>query len=643
MRYRPDIDGLRTVAVGLVLLFHANLGVTGGFIGVDVFFVISGFLITRTISDAHDRGGFSILTFYDHRARRILPALVPLLLAASVAAGLLMLPKDFSEFGKSLAATAVFASNIQFWRASGYFASDAALNPLLHTWSLGVEEQFYIFFPILMIGLFRFGVRARMLVLAVLAVFSFVLSWLLLNHFSDFTFYMLPTRTWELLVGSLLSFSLVNAPRPAVAQISGIAGLALIFGSAAVLGPTSLFPGPAAAPSVIGAALVIYAGLGAQRTAAGTLLSTPPFRFVGLRSYSLYLWHWPILVFYSYVTGREPQGLVSLALLLASLIMASLSYRFVEQPWRRRSPGTPVAVAPLVGLGAMAILFLGGAGLFLGHGFPQRLPAEVVAAAEYASSAPPQECLVRKADQIDAKLLCRIGDPTAAPTWVLWGDSHGWALKASFSAWLAERHEAGWVVNSPGCAALAGYRRDGYETDCRAVGDGALDFILHHDVSNVIMVSAWTNWFSFHTDFVDEESSGHSKAESTAVISRAFTHTLTRLHDAGIKVWICDPLPQARTVVPEAIAKSMLFGGDRQMAFSEQEYRQRNADFFRVLAGSADEICGRFEVERALCSTGICAVVNDRGPLYFDNNHPAAFQTDYFAALLKSSVAESCD
>jgi peptidoglycan/LPS O-acetylase OafA/YrhL len=642
MNYRSDIDGLRTVAVSLVLLFHAHLGVSGGFIGVDVFFVISGFLITRTISDAHERGGFSIVVFYDHRARRILPALTPLLILTTAAALILMLPTDLLEYGKSLAATALFSSNIQFWRASGYFDTTSATNPLLHTWSLGVEEQFYIFFPLLMMLLFRTGLRNRVLVIAALALASFVLSCITLDRYPDFTFYLLPTRAWELLVGSLLSFREIPRPRPLVAQLCGLVGLASIFISVFTLEETSPFPGLSAAPSVFGAALILYAGTSNAATLVGRLLSTPPFRFIGLRSYSLYLWHWPILAFYTYVTNRAASGLVGAGLLLVALVLASLSYRFVEQPWRRRRPETPVARAPLIGLTAMAGVFVFGAALFFGHGFPQRLPDEVRVIEARAESKPPRDCIIGKAADIDDQHLCRIGDSAAEPHWVFWGDSHGWAMQASFSLWLAKRHAAAWVITSPGCPASAGIGHVGYSTDCRAVGDAALNFALNHPVSDVILISAWTNWFSLHDDFVDDQSKVRSKAESTAVVTRGFSRTVSRLHDAGVHVWVVDPLPQAKSKVPQTIAKNMLFGGSRPLAYTIEDYYRRNRDFFSALTANRSNICGRLELERTLCASGQCAVENEAGPLYFDNNHPADFQAGYFAALLDSGVTQAC-
>jgi peptidoglycan/LPS O-acetylase OafA/YrhL len=642
MKYRTDIDGLRTIAVGLVLLFHAGLGVSGGFIGVDVFFVISGFLITRTISDAHERGRFSVLVFYDHRARRILPALVPQLLATTIAAAFLMLPLDLSAYGRSLAATALFSSNIWFWRSAGYFDTTSATNPLLHTWSLGVEEQFYIFFPLLMTLLFKAAMRWRVATIGGIALVSFVLSYVMLERAPEFTFYQLPTRAWELMVGSLISFRGLPQPRPAIAQLCSLGGLAAIMASALTLTDTSPFPGPVALPAVVGAALIIYAGAGGAPTAVGRLLSTPPFRFIGLISYSLYLWHWPLLVFYSYVTNRDPEGIIAAGLLLAAIAIAAASYRFVEQPWRRRSPHVPVIVAPITGLAAMMGVFAIGLIGHLGHGFPQRLPPEVNRIAAVAESRPAFDCEVRQPGEVDKNRLCRIGDKSVAPHWVLWGDSHGWALKDAFSIWLERRHASAWVINSPGCAAVSGYHRVGYATDCNAVGEAALNFVLSNGISDVIDVSAWTNWFSLHTDFVDDQSHERSKTESTAVLTRAFSTTMARLHEAGVKVWMVDPLPQAKALVPNTLAKNRLFGGDRALTYSAREYGDRNTDFFRALAASRSNICGHFELQRALCSTGTCAVVNADGPLYFDENHPAAFQTGYFAALLGENVTAEC-
>ena len=638
MNYRSDIDGLRAIAVVLVLLFHANLSMSGGFVGVDVFFVISGFLITKSISNALDKNEFSLITFYDHRVRRILPALIPVLLVTSIGLLFLMLPPDLEQYGKALASTGLFSSNVYFWRESGYFNTASALNPLLHTWSLGVEEQFYIFFPLLMSVLLPFAFKRRVAVLAGLTIFSFVASCWLLSQRPNFTFYMLPTRAWELLVGSLLSF--VAAPRLSrvVSEVSSLVGLVAIFASAVLLHEGSSFPGVNALAPVLGSALMIYAGGNEQRGVVTSLLSLRPVRFIGLISYSLYLWHWPLLAAYRYYADRGPTPLEGAGLIGIAFVLAILSWRYVERPWRRRDAKTSVVLAPVVGLAAMAGVTVIGLMLWAGNGFPSRMSADVQKIAEASKSLPGYECVASKASDVQVSQLCGIGDPLTDKKWLLWGDSHGWALQSAYSAYLAERHLGGRVISVPGCPPLAYYDRVAFEgVNCKESGVAAMRYIRENGVTDVILSAYWTNWFVTHDDFIDKNSNGRSVAESTQVMRRAFAQTVSDLHKAGVRVWVQDPLPVARKAVPNTLAKEIYFGDRRSLTYSKAEYLARNQVVFETFDESASMISGRFAIGAELCKSGTCLVANDAGPLYADDNHPASFQSDFFKTLIQHS------
>ncbi len=286
-RYRPDIDGLRAVAVLAVVLYHAGVpGVAGGFVGVDVFFVISGFLITGILAHELDADRFSIVGFYDRRVRRILPALVLVVAASFVAGWILLSPAALRDFAGSAAATALFASNVWFWQTRDYFTQAAELLPLLHTWSLAVEEQFYIIFPLLLFALRRWSRATLTLVIAAGCTVSFFLSVLGVAWMPTATFYLLPTRAWELGIGALLALvSLPAASRP-LREAGAALGLAAILASVALIDVTTPFPGAAALPACLGAVALIWAG-GQGPTYAGALLSLPAVAFVGLISYSL--------------------------------------------------------------------------------------------------------------------------------------------------------------------------------------------------------------------------------------------------------------------------------------------------------------------------------------------------------------------
>ncbi|NJM92574.1 MAG: acyltransferase, partial [Rhodospirillaceae bacterium] len=340
-KYRPDIDGLRAVAVLPVLFYHLGISLApGGFVGVDVFFVISGYLITSLISAEMHQGTYSITNFYVRRARRIFPALFFMCAVTALFVLLFCLPSDAKRFSSALAAATLFGSNIYFYLTADYFAAAAETQPLLHTWSLAVEEQFYIFFPLILLVVRRsFGRRERLIMVA-LALLSLGISIWLVRADQAGAFYLLHSRAWELLLGGLLALGVFPPIQSRLlAGMLGLAGLALIAGSVLLYRENMPFPGLAALAPCIGAALLIHTGKDASLLAAQAL-SLGPVRFVGLISYSLYLWHWPVAVISRYVAfwyGWDPDlKLHKLAVLALSFAAAILSWHFVERPFRQR-------------------------------------------------------------------------------------------------------------------------------------------------------------------------------------------------------------------------------------------------------------------------------------------------------------------
>ena len=332
MQYRSDIDGLRAVAVVPVILFHAGFaGFEGGFVGVDVFFVISGYLITGILIGELATGTFSIARFYERRARRILPALFVVMAACLPFAWLWMLPSQMKEFGQSIVATLLFSSNVLFWRQDDYFSASAELQPLLHTWSLSVEEQFYLIFPILLLVLWRFGRRQALISLVILAVLSFLVSEWASHRLPTANFFLAPMRAWELLAGAICA--MVSARRPfGSSSVLSIAGLAMIIGAILVFDGDTPFPGVYALVPVTGAALILlFAG---HDSLTARLLSRAPLVGLGLISYSAYLWHQPLFAFARIRSLTEPEPVLMAALSGFSIVLAYLTWRFVERPFR---------------------------------------------------------------------------------------------------------------------------------------------------------------------------------------------------------------------------------------------------------------------------------------------------------------------
>jgi peptidoglycan/LPS O-acetylase OafA/YrhL len=392
-RYRADIDGLRAVAVLLVFAYHLGTArVKGGFIGVDVFFVISGYLIGSIILTEIGACRFSLMTFYERRVRRIVPALFVTLAVSAILAYRFFLPAEMDEFAKSLLAATFSFSNILFYHQSGYFEGAASMKPLLHTWSLAVEEQFYIFLPLFLMALRRFTAARQRVWILVAALVSFFMSVWGAFHSPEATFYLAHTRAWELLLGTLIALDLFpRFSNVILRNAASLAGIVAIMATAILYDKTTPFPGLAASVPCLGAALIIAAGRGGA-SLVGRALSLRPVVFVGTISYSLYLWHWPLVVFQG-ASGVLAQGLspksAKLVVLGVSFVVATLSWRFVEQPFRESRNRLPRPRLFKLASAAAVILTIFGAAALATQGFPLRYPSEAVRIASYLENADP--------------------------------------------------------------------------------------------------------------------------------------------------------------------------------------------------------------------------------------------------------------
>ena len=461
MRYRAEIDGLRAVAVMPVLLFHAGFALFGGgFVGVDVFFVISGYLITTLIIDELDNGSFSLIRFYERRARRILPALFFVCLACIPLAWLWLTSSDMKSFAQSLVAVATFWSNVLFWYQSGYFDTSAELKPLLHTWSLAVEEQYYIFFPLFLMLASKLGRRHVVPVLAVVFALSLLVAQWGAYHRAAATFYLLPTRGWELLTGAFAAFYLQRrsvAATPKVKNAMSAAGLVLILGAVFVYDRGTPFPSLYALVPTVGTLLIILCAT--PGTIVHAVLSSKPLVGTGLVSYSLYLWHQPLFAFTRHALPEKPPALVMLGLIALSAVLAFLTWRYVETPFRLKSRIARRQVWIASAAGAFVLVALGLLG-YLSNGFPRAYPSVVDTNAE---------------------------NTLVEPTMVI-GDSHAKHLLSGLDALMSAK-----VVDrtSPGCIPF--YNVDRYDRrftpgDCAKFTNSALDeFLATSWLRNLVM------------------------------------------------------------------------------------------------------------------------------------------------------------
>jgi peptidoglycan/LPS O-acetylase OafA/YrhL len=431
MQYRRDIDGLRALAVLPVILFHAGFPhFDGGFVGVDVFFVISGYLITTLIIGELEQGKFSLVTFYERRARRILPALFVIMLFCVPFAWLWLLPEDMKKFSQSMVAVAAFASNLLFWKTSNYFDTPTTLKPLLHTWSLGVEEQFYVLFPLLLLLMWRLGRRWILALLAAAAIVSLAASqW---GSIADpsWTFYLLPTRGWELLLGAFLAFYFARHPRenldPRFQQAGSVLGLVLLLASVFLLDEKTPFPSLYALLPTIGAALIILCS--SENTWVGKLLGNQIVVGIGLISYSAYLWHQPLFAFARHRVLGEPSALLMVILTIVSLGLAYLSWKYIEAPFRNRQKVTRTQIFSFAAAGSLLFISVGLAGHF-NKGFPSRMPASTEIADIALPTVDNGWCFysidtISRLDYGEHGLACWLGDKNSARKSILVGDSY---------------------------------------------------------------------------------------------------------------------------------------------------------------------------------------------------------------------------
>jgi peptidoglycan/LPS O-acetylase OafA/YrhL len=428
MQYRPEIDGLRAFAIIPVVLYHAGVfGLSGGFAGVDVFFVISGYLITSIILSERQAGTFTLWRFYQRRIRRIMPAMFFVLVVAMGLAWFLLLPKAMEAFGRSLLGVLTFSSNHHFFKESGYFDVSSDIKPLLHTWSLAVEEQFYIFFPLLFMALIWLGRTAMMTGLLVLVGASLIASQLMLQSDPSAAFFLLPSRAWELGLGCLVGLWLFGCQQGHSHQAASFFGLCMVMVSFIVLDAEVPFPGVNALLPTVGTCLVIlFAGRG---TWAHWLLSRQVLVVVGLSSYSLYLWHSMLFAFVRYRLSADPSVAVLSGVIVLSVGLAIVSYRLVETPFRQNASMGFVGGGAILGLAFVAIASFGYSAKET-SGFPSRF--DVPAFVQRAEFAFPDTkngwCFYSVDSEPELEIGaagqgCDLGDPDGPINALLVGDS----------------------------------------------------------------------------------------------------------------------------------------------------------------------------------------------------------------------------
>lgn len=608
--YRPDIDGLRGIAVMAVLLFHGGFSAfSGGFVGVDIFFVISGFLIGRIVLTQIASGSFSLLSFYDRRVRRILPPLVTVVAATLVIGFALLLPSQFKNLGFEVVATMTFVSNVWFWRRTGYFHPASETLPLLHTWSLSIEEQYYLLFPALIIACYAISRRIVLPAMAVVLVLSFALGVIFVVYVPSAAFFLLPTRAWELLVGVMLATSPVAIPRSsAIATAAGALGLILMLGAIHWLGENMLFPGAIAAIPVAGAALVIWAG--ATSNPVSRALSGRGIVFVGLISYSLYLWHWPIYVaaHHLFAAYRLTPAIVIPCIFLSALLAIG-SVRFVEAPFRDRE-AMPARRAYTILGAALALICAAATAAIWSDGAPYRFgkPTLELAAGSEDFSELGERC--RNLALAQGWRKCRLGNAIASPTFLLWGDSHAAALAPAITDAASRTGRTGLLIASDGCFPLVnseglGMARPDRDRCHRRLGEVMVLIAAHPELEILIITARWNR--------------GGAPGYELAAALRQTTIALASMHR---KLVVIADLPVPEGDVPWRLALDREAGRAR----APFVHRQASGPFYRqVLMLSGDGKIRYISLAPALCGSEGCRASLEGRSLYTDDNHISAF------------------
>ena len=618
MKYRPEIDGLRALAVVPVVLFHAGFTVFGGgYVGVDVFFVISGYLITSIIVGDLEQGHFSLGQFYERRARRILPALFVVMACCVPFALLWMTPDQLKEFGQSAMATSLFVSNIFFWRRVNYFESLAGEKPLLHTWSLGVEEQFYIFFPLLVILLFRSrrGLQPSLfavLVLAGLGLYEYVL-WLK----PEVAFYLAPTRGWELLTGALCSRIRIMPSLPRSTWLS-TGGLIAILLAIFVLPAAAPYPSLCEIMAVLGAALIIV--FSAEKGIAGWLLSSAPARFLGLISYSAYLWHQPLMAV-ARIRILDAEGWPMVAMALLSFVMAYFSWRFIEVPFR---DGRRVTRRGIVGFslaGSVLVVVFGG-GVWVEQGFPSRHAPAGPRFADLGIDRQLAETAGLDAacdERFTLSPRCRTADN---PDIMLWGDSFAMhlapALQASDPSIRLIQHTKSWCAPILGVAGTNAAHPQHWSGQCLRFNDQVAAWAGHqHGLRYAILSSP----FGIVDGVLVRRDGVVIAAGQYPLVLAAIRQTVSALVAAGIRPVIVSPTPRNGTDIGRCLAHGAVFGApDTFCDFPASAFSAQTRTVLHLMA-DISRFAPVVMLSDYLCKGGICHTRAGSVFFYRDSGH----------------------
>ena len=637
--YRSDIDGLRAIAVLAVILFHLDIpGFPSGYLGVDIFFVISGYLITSIILKDINNGEFSIAGFYERRIRRIFPALYPVIFFTVIIACYLFDTNALKDFGKSIIATSLFISNILFFSEVGYFALPALKKPLLHTWSLSVEEQFYIFLPLILLFINKYWNKRYFSFLLILAILSFSINIYGVCGSTNHSFYFFHSRAWELLVGSILALGVLQKPTILfVRNILSISGIILIVYSVSA----TSFSVYSQIASVIGAALIIYSGIGGI-SLINNVISTPPFVYIGLISYSLYLWHWPLIAFCRYIIFRPFNIFENLFIIIFSILIATISWRFIEQPFRQKKliliPNNRLIIFTFILIISTSVI--GAIITFINTDYI------------WHRSGQWEKYITSKISE--GVIPPVVGNNKLKPTFILLGDSHAMALIPMIENQALHHRLSGYIVTQSGWAPLLNvYKNQESKFDLSQsflFQKGVAEFInSHKQITTVILSSRWA-WHAtgFENRLEDPTkryiinknipTENNSSILKIARFKNSLFKTVDILLSMQRKVIIVSDVPEIRYDVPHFYMLTSRFPMfyekyDIRPTINEYNDREKNVKEMLSELSKLPNVTVIYPESKLFDINGKAIIINNGDLLYRDDNHLSTFGAYFLSPL----------
>jgi peptidoglycan/LPS O-acetylase OafA/YrhL len=629
MRYRPDVDGLRAIAIATVVLFHLGVkAVPGGFIGVDIFFVISGFLITGLIVEQLKAGRFSFWDFYARRTRRIFPALFVMMPLTLIVGWFVLTPGEYVNLGKSAAYSAAFLANVYFWLNTGYFDQTASTMPLLHLWSIGVEEQFYLIWPLSLVLVWRFvrlGQKATLLALIASTVLLALVCIIWTAVDAKSAFFLPFTRLWEFTLGAL-ALALPEVRHTRLANALSVLGVGAMLASAFTFNEHLAYPGAYAILPCVGAATAIAAG---ERSLMGRLLSLQPAVLLGKLSYSLYLWHWPILVYCTYYYGELKLHLPhKVGIVLAALGISYISWRFVEQPIRHRRglPWRHVAV----GGAAAAVTACLALVVVTQQGFPTRIPESVRPLGDQAAMEA-LACTEILAMGFHNLECCVVGVPwkNASKRAILWGDSHARHLLPLLDVVAREQDMS--VLYWSGCPPFIGdsslkrskLRNPRYFEDCSRTQRELLDYVAKTpEIDLVIIADAWA---IYPATFFGKKNKDTSLAEkSLKLIEQGLVDIVDNIDPKQHRVLFVGDVPRPGFFVADCALQSVAKLWRKKCRRWSANFTNPERPVETILKRITESSDGVFYIDsmKAMCSEDEgCPIQIGNEIIYRDGNH----------------------